>query len=218
MASQHEDQPQEMVGIDKGGDKSAVLSSEPQIPETIVPIKRGPGRPRKYPLSASSASSSSSPITAPIGIPTMTGNSMRSPAFQQTHEFYELQKLLLKEKMKKYAKKYIDKERRRLTQDYYPPPAMNRHYQESQVYDEGEEEEEDDDDDENDQETTDVEENYYGDTDTRRGGAGGVGGHSINNTPSRRFVRPSITTAIHNQQDQDPRYQAKLSQILGRRK
>jgi predicted chitinase len=33
----------------------------------------------------------------------------------------------MKEKMKKYAKKYVDKERHRLAQEYYSPPGYQQH-------------------------------------------------------------------------------------------
>lgn len=84
----------------------AVFEAEQQQPATEVAVKRGPGRPRKTPLLA--------PTPSPV-------NSTRtsSAASLSSLEAYELQKMLLKQKMKKYAKQYIQKEHQKNIDRYY---------------------------------------------------------------------------------------------------
>lgn len=162
--------------------------SQQETPPTAI-VKRGPGRPRKFPLAPPNSPAISSSITA---------SQKHVPQFQQTHEFYELQKLLMKEKMKKYAKKYVDKERRRQAQEYYSPPGYQQH-----PFAPADAEEEDE----------DVEDEYYADDESNHHA-------SINRASLRSNVgttSPQQQGQQQQQQQQDPRYQAKLSQILGRR-
>ena len=87
-----------------------------------VPMKRGPGRPRKYPLAANTSSYGPPRTPAPSPQPIYSTPSVyhSDPAFS-THE---MQKMLLKQKVKKYAKKYFAKEQQRWQQQQQQHPPL----------------------------------------------------------------------------------------------
>lgn len=119
--------------------------STPSDPIDITPTpppKRGPGRPRKYPITAAT---SSSPITKTV---------IGAPTAMSSGEIYELQKLLMKQKMKKYAKKYVEKEQQKIWayQQSIPSTRVEPAYNEendADVDNEGDDEDDDDDDNDN---------------------------------------------------------------------
>lgn len=69
---------------------------------TALPIKRGPGRPRKYPLPT--PSTPSAPVT--YGTPYYAPSAAAGGPMMD-----EMQKFIMKKKIKKYVQKYVDKYR-----------------------------------------------------------------------------------------------------------
>lgn len=110
------------------------------------PIKRGPGRPRKYPLPQSTATA------AALAMPSASmGSNSSSGTTPFSMDMYQVQKLLMKQKMKKYAKQYIAKERLKEQQYQARHPSVSHQSQAEEVVDTDDEKEGDDDEGEDDE-------------------------------------------------------------------
>lgn len=98
-------------------------------------VKRGPGRPRKYPLPTASPSFSGSSNSYSSSVAPKSFPQFNDVSFNQ----YEMQKMLLKQKVKKYAKKYFSKEQQRWQMQQQ---MKNQAYDDDEESEQGDDEEE----------------------------------------------------------------------------